>query len=182
MTTISPPRLPFPDEQAEALIKEARRHRRRRWLWSAAATLLCVAIVVAVLDNVGSGNRGVPSPGSHTHHSAPPQTGLGLAPHDAVQTASAWLSAINSKDAPLAASYVQARNAMDWDNGVTADWPTFSDVSCSPLTSLDVHNDAKVNCVFNESGSPGTQLDGFWTILLDRQPDGEWLVTDWGTP
>lgn len=69
---------------------------------------------------------------------------------------------------------------MDWSDGHTEDWPTFSSIRCVPLSDRAA-NQTDVLCTFNEAGPPGTQLDGFWTITFRLQANGQWLITNYGT-
>ena len=71
---VSPPdALSDVDEEAAALIREARQRQRRRWLVAAVAVVVSVAAVVAtaVFAGSGSGSRARPSPSSQTEPIAP---------------------------------------------------------------------------------------------------------------
>jgi hypothetical protein len=67
----------------------------------------------------------------------------------------------------------------DWYGGIKA-YPTFSALHCTQISSTPTT--ASVLCTFKEVHSqPGVQVDNFWTVELQRQPDGRWLITNYGT-
>ena len=101
-------------------------------------------------------------------------------PATPVESAYAWLNAVNAKDTTLASSFFAQPRAMAWSDGHTEDWPTFSSIRCVPLSDRAA-NQTDVLCTFNEAGPPGTQLDGFWTITFRLQANGQWLITNYGT-
>jgi hypothetical protein len=58
-------------------------------------------------------------------------------------------------------------------------WPTFSALHCRQTSAYGTT--AVVLCTFNDSGGlAGLQQDNFWTVDLQRQPDGRWLITNYG--
>ena len=68
---------------------------------------------------------------------------------------------------------------MNWGNGDTSTWPTFSALHCKQVTSSAAI--ASVYCAFSESQAPSAgNPDSFWTITLERQPDKQWLITSYG--
>lgn len=104
------------------------------------------------------------------------------APASAVEAAYSWFNVINAKNVSQSASYFAPghEGMMNWNSGDTGEWPTFSNVQCKPL-SEKATNQKDVLCSFKESGPPGTQLDSFWTITFRKQPNGSWLIINYGT-
>jgi hypothetical protein len=99
------------------------------------------------------------------------------------QATLSWFSAINHKDlaAVLAHFTTAAANQMgsSWTNWDTSAWPTFSALPCRQL-SRSVTT-ASVYCTFKESQAPSVgNPDSFWTVYLQRQADGRWLITNYG--
>ena len=70
---------------------------------------------------------------------------------------------------------------MDWYGGPSA-YPTFSALHCGQFSASGTT--AVVLCTFKESQDPAfyVQPDNFYTVGLQRQPDGRWLITNYGTP
>lgn len=98
-----------------------------------------------------------------------------------VQAALSWFSAINHKDQAAAAAHFEAAAAgqMNWGNGNTSGWPTFSALHCRQLMRNAAS--ASVYCGFSESQAPDVgNPDSFWTISLVQQPDKQWLITNYG--
>lgn len=103
-------------------------------------------------------------------HGTPPQ----------VAAAESWFSAINHKNLKVAqGDFLPAdRGQMDWGNGKTSGWPTFSDVHCKLLTTA--HLRADVSCTFHESAAPDFgNPDTFWGIALVFSGK-RWLITNYG--
>jgi hypothetical protein len=72
-----------------------------------------------------------------------------------------------------------AISMMDWYGG-SSKYPTFSALHCREVSAYGTT--ASVLCTFKELHvQPGTQADNFWTVELQRQPDGHWLITSYGT-
>ena len=93
-----------------------------------------------------------------------------------------WFYAVNHKDMAAAISHFAPAAAaqMEWYGGPSA-YPTFSELHCRQVSTDG--STASVLCTFTELHSPpGTQIDNFWTVELQRQPDGRWLITGYGTP
>ena len=93
----------------------------------------------------------------------------------------AWFSAINRKDraAAVEAFVPSAADMMNWGNGDTSTWPTFSALSCRP--QAQTASTASVYCTFDESQAPAVgNPDTFWTVYLQRQPTGSWLIDNYG--
>ena len=68
---------------------------------------------------------------------------------------------------------------MNWGNGDTSAWPVFSALHCK-LASRGATT-ASVYCTFSESQAPAVgNPDSFWTVYLQRQPDGRWLIDNYG--
>jgi hypothetical protein len=68
---------------------------------------------------------------------------------------------------------------MNWGNGDTSTWPTFSALHCKQLSHRATT--ATVYCSFKESQAPAVgNPDSFWTVSLHRQRGGRWLITNYG--
>ena len=157
---------------------EAERHRRAAPHGPAADGRACTtlrrsAMMVALsvlCISVGAGCGAGPS--------TSPQ-GAGRA--SPVGVAMSWFRAINGKDLSAAQGYFEPKDAgmMDWMNGQTSTWPTFSDVHCR-LVSL-ARADASVYCTFHESQAPAVgNPDTFWTVGMQRGAGGPWLISGYG--
>jgi hypothetical protein len=112
---------------------------------------------------------------------------LAPAPATAIRDAAAWLQSINAKSLPQSSQYFEPdrREMMDWGNGETAYWPTFSDIRCKARDRRAISEKATrmmdVLCTVSEATSPGEQPDGYMDVQLRRQPDGSWGIIDYGT-
>jgi hypothetical protein len=98
------------------------------------------------------------------------------------QAAVSWFYALNHKDMAAAVAHFApaAVDQMDWYGGASM-YPTFSDLQCRQISTGGTT--ASVMCTFKElHAEPGTQVDNFWTVELQRQPDGRWLIINYGTP
>lgn len=98
-----------------------------------------------------------------------------------MQAALSWFSAINRKDKPATVAHFEpaAVGLMNWGDGDTSTWPTFSAVDCRQVA----RNAAtpSVYCTFSESQAPAEgNPDSFWAITLALQPDKQWLITSYG--
>ena len=92
-----------------------------------------------------------------------------------------WFAAVNAKDRAAAAAHFVPADAsmMDWGNGDTSTWSTFTRLRCKPLSSGTAS--ATVYCSFDESQSPSEgNPDTFWTVWLAHQTDGRWLIDNYG--
>ena len=68
---------------------------------------------------------------------------------------------------------------MDWGDGDTSTWSTFSDLHCHTLRDNGLA--AIVYCSFSESASPSEgNPDLFWTISMERHRKGKWLIDNYG--
>jgi len=97
------------------------------------------------------------------------------------QATMSWFYALNHKDMAAAVAHFApaAASMMDWYGGASA-YPTFSALHCRQVSAYGTN--ASVLCTFKELHvEPGTQADNFWTVELQRQPDGRWLITNYGT-
>jgi hypothetical protein len=111
--------------------------------------------------------------------------GSGSLPRVAVlspgETALAWFKAIDDHDMALAkAHFVPAsREEMSWSD---FDSVSFSNVQCA-LRSQAVTT-AVLRCTFTPHAPAGDQvlLDFYWTVYMQRQGSGPWLITDYGQP
>jgi len=97
------------------------------------------------------------------------------------QATLSWFFAINHKDKAAAIAHFTraAADQMNWGNGDTSTWATFSALQCRQVSRSATT--ASVYCTFNESQAPSVgNPDSFWTVYLHRQPDGRWLITNYG--
>jgi len=67
---------------------------------------------------------------------------------------------------------------MNWNDGNTSLWPTFSQVACKKTNSTP--NTAHILCTFKEKAPPGNNLDDFWSVSLQRSVSDKWLITNYG--
>jgi hypothetical protein len=91
-----------------------------------------------------------------------------------------WFRAINEKipSALITHAAPNARDMMNWNDGMTSQWPEFSKIQCSIRKST--HSTSDVLCTFNETAPPGNNLDSFWTVALQHEKSGRWLITNYG--
>lgn len=100
------------------------------------------------------------------------------------QAALSWFSAINDKNMAAVVSHLTraAARRTGWVSVDPSTWSTFSALHCKPAIRQSTIS-ASVYCAFKESKSPSEgNPDSFWTVYLHRQPDGRWLITDYGQP
>jgi hypothetical protein len=143
-----------------------------------AATILIACATAAA----GCGS----SPGSKASSQASRQPGRasvsGVALYQSPQQATlSWFRAINHKDKAAAVAHFTpaAAGQMNWGNGDTSTWATFSALHCKQVSRSGTT--ASVYCTFKESQAPSVgNPDSFWTVYLHRQPDGQWLITNYG--
>jgi hypothetical protein len=93
------------------------------------------------------------------------------------QATLAWFSAVDHKDKAEAVADFEpsAADQMNWGNGDTSTWPTFSAIHCKPLQQSA--SSASIYCTFAESQAAAVgNPDTFWTVHLQRQPDHRWLI------
>lgn len=98
-----------------------------------------------------------------------------------VEAALSWFAAVNHKDKSQAVADFEpaAADMMNWGNGDTSTWATFSSVHCKPLTQTATT--ASVYCTFHESQAPSVgNPDTFWTVAFRRHPGGRWLIDNYG--
>jgi hypothetical protein len=97
------------------------------------------------------------------------------------QATLSWFYAINHKDKAAAVAHFTraAAGQMNWGNGNASAWPTFSALHCRPAGRHAAT--ASVYCTFSESQAPAVgNPDSFWTVYLQRQPGGRWLIDNYG--
>ena len=101
-------------------------------------------------------------------------------PISEVVAVQSWFVAINQKNLQAARNaFMPAdRSQMDWGDGTTSGWATFTNVQCSLLTSTSTSAD--VHCTSRESdaadtGNPGT----FWNVEVTLS-HGRWLIASYG--
>jgi hypothetical protein len=100
------------------------------------------------------------------------------------QATLSWFSAINHRDKTAVVDHLTraAAHRTGWGSVATSAWSTFSALHCKPAIRQSATS-ASVYCAFKESQSPSEgNPDSFWTVYLHRQPDGRWLITDYGQP
>jgi hypothetical protein len=98
-----------------------------------------------------------------------------------LQATLSWFAAVNAKDGAAAVAHFVPADAsmMNWGNGDTSTWSTFTRLRCKQLSAGAAS--ATVYCSFDESQSPSEgNPDSFWTVSLARQPDGRWLIDNYG--
>jgi hypothetical protein len=150
---------------------------------SVAAALIAGAGVVA-----GCGS----SPGSEDSAAASHKLGQAnvsaeLLYQSPAQATLSWFFAINRKDkAAVLAHFDRAVPSVHgqlaaWASSKPSRWSTFSALHCRQISRNATT--ASVRCTFKESWSPYEgNPDSWWTVYLDRQPDGRWLITGYGQP
>ena len=145
--------------------------------WGVAATLIACAVAVS-----GCGS----SPESKASSPSAPTPGRADLPaassyQSPEQATLSWFYAVNHKDKAAAVAHFEsaAADQMDWGGGDTSTWPTFSALHCQPTSQSATT--ALVYCTFSESQAPAVgNPDSFWTVELQRQPDGRWLISNYG--
>ncbi len=96
-----------------------------------------------------------------------------------VQTAYKWFSAINEHNMPLALTYFNPseKGMMEWGDFNSI---YFSHLKCQVEGQTTATSD--VHCTFDMlNPPPGTQVDSFWNITMQRTNTGPWLITNYGT-
>jgi hypothetical protein len=67
---------------------------------------------------------------------------------------------------------------MNWGDGTTAGWPTFTNLRCSLLASTSTSAD--VHCTFQESNAADTGNPvNFWDVEVTLS-HGRWLIANYG--
>ena len=149
---------------------------RAEWYVSAGA-ILVVCAAVAGCGSPPSSRVSSPVPDKLRQASVP-----AVASYQSPEQATlSWFSAINHKDKAAAIAHFAAAAAdqMNWGNGDTSTWPTFSSLHCRQVSRSATA--ASVNCTFSESQAESVgNPDSFWTVDLKRQPDNRWLITNYG--
>jgi hypothetical protein len=107
--------------------------------------------------------------------SAPLRT---IAVQSPVASTLSWLSAIEDQNKPMAlAHFVPAdRQMMEWSS-----WgPPFTHTHCS-LEARDGTN-AVVYCIFDDINDAGIGMSNvsWWSVSLQREPSGRWLINNYG--
>jgi hypothetical protein len=153
---------------------------------SAAAAFIVCASAVA-----GCGSSPVSKvSGSASHESGRANVSTAVSYQSPKLAALSWFFAINHKDkAEVLAHFERAPGSGNWENGDQSfwasgeswRWPTFSALHCEQVSRTAMT--ASVRCTFKESQAPSVgNPDSFWFVYLHRQPDGRWLITDYGGP
>jgi hypothetical protein len=144
---------------------------------TAGATLIVCASAIAGCGS--SPGRKASSPTSHQPWRA--DVAAAAAYRSPEQATLSWFYAINHKDKAAAVAHFTpaAADQMNWGNGDTSTWATFSALHCRQLSRSATT--ASVYCTFKESQAPSVgNPDSFWTVYLHRQSDGRWLITNYG--
>jgi hypothetical protein len=143
----------------------------------AGATLLAVIVAVAGCGTATTRSATVPSPTTLR-----PKPADGPAVNQTPEQATtSWFAAINAKNKAEAVADFEpsSANQMNWGYGDVSTWPTFSGISCKPV-SHDATS-ASVYCTFSESEAPAVgNPDTFWTVHLQRRPGSRWLISNYG--
>ena len=143
---------------------------------TAGAVLIAGAGAVAGCGS--SASSAAASPPSQTPSHASVTAMLYQSPEQATLS---WFFAINHKDKVAAIAHFEpaAAGQMNWGNGNTSTWATFTGLRCKQVSRTVTT--ASVYCSFDESQAPSVgNPDSFWTVYLRRQPDGRWLITNYG--
>jgi len=154
---------------------------KAQWGVTAGATLIVCAVATGCGSSPDSKASALSSPVSGTpSQTSVPAVALYQSPEQATLS---WFSAIDHKDraAVLAHFTTAAANQMGlgWTTWDTSAWPTFSALHCRQLGRSAAT--ASVYCTFKESQAPSVgNPDSFWTVYLQRQADGRWLITNYG--
>lgn len=148
--------------------------------WGVAAASALIACAVAVSACGSSQDSRVSSKAASP---TPERDGLPAASsyQSPEQATLSWFYAINHKDKAAAVAHFEpaASYQMNWGNGDTSMWPTFSALHCKPVTQSATT--ASVSCTFSESEAPSVgSPDSFWAVELQRQSDGRWLISTYG--
>jgi hypothetical protein len=144
---------------------------------------VAAAVIVCVLAVAGCGSLPGPKASSGVYHD-PGQASVSMALFQSPEQATlSWFSAVNHKDKSAAVAHFgpAAKGQMNWGNGDTSTWSTFSALHCRQVGRNATT--ASVHCTFKESQSPSEgNPDNWWTVYLKRQPDRRWLITGYGQP
>jgi hypothetical protein len=153
--------------------------------WGVVATATLIACAVAVSACGSSQDSKVSSKKISLKAAAPTPERADLPAASSYrspeQATLSWFYAINHKDKAATLAHFEPATArqMNWGNGDTSTWPTFSALHCKP-TSQSVTT-ASVSCTFSESEAPSAgNPDSFWDVDLHRQSDGRWLISNYG--
>jgi hypothetical protein len=143
--------------------------------WCAAAGVMLIALAPAIAGCSSSQGSTV----SSSQDLKPSAAALFQSPEQATLSR---FYAINHKDQADAVAHFThaAADMMNWGNGDTSTWPTFSAVRCRHAIPQSAKT-ASVSCTFSESQAPAVgNPDSFWTVYLRQQPDGRWLIDNYG--
>lgn len=178
---IAPPEwLPDARRELEALIREARRRQRRRWLAAGAAMLMVCAGAAAVIADSGAGARSRP-PGRHvTVKPAPSElSGVAMPAGDSVRLLltgprPAWFS--------LATGHAEAIKGLPWDRRgysfgrVVGGWsaqPGTAGPACSPACA-----GPPLPIYFIADGSPrAARITRGYAVAASDGSSAVWLIT-----
>jgi hypothetical protein len=157
---------------------------KTKWCVVAGVTPVALAAAIAGCSSsqgstVSSSQDSKPSAVSSSRDAKSSAAALFQSPKQATLS---WFYAINDKDQADAVAHFTraAADQMNWGNGDTSTWPTFSALHCQPAIRQSVTT-ASVYCTFSESQAPAIgNPDSFWTVYLQRQPDGRWLIDNYG--
>lgn len=162
---------------------------RAAWRVSAVAGFIVGAGAVA-----GCGSSpGSMASGSASHKPGRPIVSTAVSYQSPKLASLSWFFAINHRDrAGVLAHFERARGHGTWENGDQSywasgglwRWPTFSALHCEQVSRAATT--ASVRCTFKESqvqlpGQPQPTIS-WMSVYLHQQPDGRWLITDFGQP
>jgi hypothetical protein len=87
-----------------------------------------------------------------------------------------WFYAINHRDKAAAVAHFTpaAARMANW----YGTWPSFAALRCHPTGLAGAA--ATVYCSFSETPGADGNIDTFWTVDLRHQPDGRWLIDNYG--
>jgi hypothetical protein len=157
---------------------------RRASRWRASGLVVLIFGVGAFIGSCSSsGPDAAQRPPSTTSTTSAPSTtsptGIGTSSSTSPQqTVETWFSEVNAKSHSAPALLAQPLR-HDWEATRVTSWPSFSNVSCRPISESG--NTATVHCGFVESRFAGAATPNTaWTVHLVKQPDGSWLIARYG--
>jgi hypothetical protein len=132
--------------------------------------------IAAVILAAGCGSTS----GTHASQQAALPHGPAALYQSPEQATLSWFYAINHKNMAAALAHFEPsdRNQMNWGNGNTATWSTFSRLHCKPTEQGN--GAAQIYCTFSESPSQSEgNPDTWWDVYL-VQRHGDWLISGYG--
>jgi len=142
---------------------------RRRWSHRPGGFQAVLGLILAGAP-VLAGCGGAPVATQSLSHASTPLAATG-----------SWFAAINDKNLRAAQDHFipSAKDMMNWGDGDTSTWSTFTKLRCRTL--FESGNAASVYCSFDESPSSSEgNPDSWWTVSLQRTTSGKWLINNYG--